>query len=549
MPSLTIFDLFMLLCGLAVFLYGMQQGEKNLKQIGGSDLRRLISIITRHRLSAYFAGVITTMVTQSSSATTVILVGLASARLMTLGQSLGMILGSDLGTTFTVSLFAIKFNQFAPLLIATGYFASLSTRHDRVSSYGKLLMAFGFVFFGMSLMAQAVTPLKTNPLFAGWLKASFTNPWLGLLAGTLFTSIIQSSAATLTIIIALAQTYQQSTGWAPGGMELLPLVLGANVGTCATAFISAFRAETEGVRVAWAHFTFKLLGTAAALPFIWLLSRYSLPLEDKPGLQVAILHTAFNLYISVLFLPLLGPFGRLIARTIKHRDTRDLRFHVSYLHQNIESIPVLALSQAIKEIERMSEVVTKMVDDACAIIDHYTMKKAREISELDDEADFLHEQIVTFLTRMARQELGHDQVTRVYELIMVTTDLEHIGDIASKSIINLAGKIEESPIPLSPEGRQEIREFFGETAKLFKEVLAAFTISDKELARSVFERKAASKKLYEQYCNRHMDRLYKGKPESLQTTSIHIDLLEEIQRINHFTFRIAAHILAIHKAE
>ncbi|HLV31647.1 MAG TPA: Na/Pi symporter, partial [Chitinispirillaceae bacterium] len=185
--NISLFDLFYLLCGLAIFLYGMQQGEKILKRLGGSDLRRILKVITRHRLSAWFAGLVTTLITQSSSATTVVLVSLASARLMSFGQSLGMILGSDLGTTVTVQLFAFKFDQIAPLLIAAGFFISMRRSSEKVSGYGKLILALGFIFFGMSIMAEAVMPLRSYPAFESIMQASLNNQWYGLLAGTVIT--------------------------------------------------------------------------------------------------------------------------------------------------------------------------------------------------------------------------------------------------------------------------------------------------------------------------------------------------------------------------
>jgi len=527
----------------------MQQGEKNLKRIGGTDLRKVIAIITRHRLSAFIAGFFTTLLTQSSSATTVILVGLASAQMMTLGQSLGMILGADLGTTLAVGLFAVKFYYVAPFLIAVGYFASLSRKSERMSGYGNLVLALGFIFFGMQMMAEAVTPLRSLPQFEKMLHSSLVNPWYGLLAGTLITAVIHSSAATLAIVITLGEIYSAGGGFVPGAKEFFPIVLGANLGTCVTAFISTIRADLEGTRVAWAHFLFKLAGTIILFPVTWFLGKFDPFLGGSAAIQIAALHTSFNLFISILFLPFLQSFEWLILKLVNPKSKSQARYQVSYLHENVLGLPVLALSQAVKEIARMSEVVSKMVEESRMLINRFDQRCKSAIITSDDEVDFLHESIVTFLTRMGREELDPDQSSKLYQLMMITTDLEHVGDIISKSIVMLAEKIELSPLPLSIEGRQEIIEFFGNTASNFQEALAAFVISDLELAQKVYERKRDNGVLYNELFERHMDRLYKRKPESLQTTSIHVDLLEEIRRINHFTFRIAAHILKIHNPE
>jgi phosphate:Na+ symporter len=542
----TIFNFFSLLCGLSIFLYGMQQSEKSLRRIGGSDLRRIITSITRHRLSAYLAGLGTTLVTQSSSATTVILVSFASANLMTAGQSLGMILGADLGTTFTVQLFAFKFYEIAPLLIAVGFFVSFLGRQHRFTGYGKLILSCGFIFFGMQMMSQAIAPLRSNPVFEHIILSSLSNPWYGLLAGTVITSIIHSSAATLAIVITLGESFQHgNTGWVPMATNFFPLVLGANIGTCATALISMIGAGTEGVRVAWAHLIFKVIGTALVFPVTLFGSSLNDIITGPAAIQIALLHTIFAVFISILFLPLSNQFGRLIVTLVKPSNKRKLRWQVNFLNDNILKIPTLALSQSVKEIERISQIVAKMVEGSRDLIKRFNFQMKNQLISMDDEIDFLHEQTVSFLTRLSHEELQHETASKSYELVMVTTDLEHIGDIVSKSIIPLSEKIEASPLPLSQEGKDEIIEFFDKTIDNFKEALAAFTTDDIETAQIIFNRKAPTRALYEQLCEKHLNRLYLRKPETLQTTSIHFDLLEEIQRINHFTFRITARMLKI----
>ncbi|MDG5815596.1 Na/Pi cotransporter family protein [Chitinispirillales bacterium ANBcel5] len=548
MDTFSILDLFSLLCGLALFLYGMQQGEKNLRHLGGTDVKKVINLITRHRLSAYVAGFTTTIITQSSSATTVMLVGLASAKLMSFGQSLGMILGSDLGTTLTVQLFAFNFHQFSPILIAVGFFSSVSIKSEKVADYGNLVLAFGFIFFGMSLMAQAVTPLRSLPFFEYLLRESFLNPWWGLLTGTLFTAIIQSSAATLAILITLVASFEGS-GWMPGSADILPLVLGANLGTCATALISTFSAEPEGVRVAWAHFFFKFIGAAAIFPLYWVLKAADISIGGSPAFQVAAMHTFFNIFISVLFLPFLRPFEKFILSLIKNDSALNPKYQLKHIHQKVLTLPSLALSLSENEISRMGKRVTDMCHNCRNLVKGYNTKLFNAISEQDNEVDFLHENIVTFLTRISHKELSTNEATKAYQLIMITTDLEHIGDIISKRIIELAAKIKSSPIPLSDEGKEEISKFFDETTTLLVNVFTAFAENDKNLACHIFNQKHKIRSQFNKYVEHHMKRLYQRKPESLQTTSIHVDLLEEIQRINHFSFRIAAHILEIHRAE
>lgn len=544
----TLFDFFSLLGGLAVFLYGMQLGEKYLRNIGGSALKSTISIITKHRIFAYIAGLVTTLITQSSSATTVMLVSLVSARLMTLGQSLGMILGADLGTTFTVQLFALKFYEVAPFLIAIGFFLSMGSSRGNLSRYGKLIMSMGFIFFGMYMMTESVTPLRSLPMFGNMIAASLKNPLYGLLVGALITSLLHSSAATLAIIITILQGgYSGATGDVTYGVSFLPIILGANLGTCVTAFISTFKAEIEGVRVAWAHFSFKLAGTIIVFPFVTLIQHVDF-LSGKPvALQVALYHTFFNLFIAILFLPLLHQFEKVLNKVIKPGKKAQQKFSIEFINDYTLNIPLLAISQAIKEIARMSDKVTTIAEQSGGLLEKFDNRTKVSIIEKDDEIDFLHESIIRFITRISREELVAEQASKVHQLVMVTTELEHIGDIISKTLTTLAEKIERSPLPLSPEGKRDILEFYHYSLTNLKEVMAAFVMNDREIARTVLDRKNRVRELYDNLFARHMDRLYKRKPESLQTTAIHSDMLEEIRRLHHFIFRIAHHILELEK--
>ena len=544
MTDISIFHLFSFAGGLAIFLYGMQQGEHIIRRIGGARARRIISSLTRRRLVSYCAGLLFTLVTQSSSATTVILVGLVNARVMTLGQSLGMILGSNLGTTFTVQLFAFKFHQVAPLLIAAGFFISLNRKSESAATTGRVLFSAGLIFSGMHAMAEAVSPLRSLPMFESALQSSLSNPWYGLVAGTLITALIQSSAATLTIIIGLTQSM---SGQALSPVSLFPLVMGANLGTCVTAFLATFGSDIAGKRVAWSHLLFKLLGIVIIIPFMPLIMHPgSLPFFPcSPAVQVALWHTLFNAAISIVFLPLLSPFERMIERLIRPGHETAQRYHTEYISESIIDLPALALAQAGKEIGLMAEMVRIMVDGSREIIQSYSLRRKTDLAERDNEVDFLHESIIDFLTRMSRGELDAESAALVYRLIMVTTDLEHIGDIVSKSIIILAEKIDSSPLPLSSEGKAEIMDFYDHTITDLKNVLAAFNMNDTNAASAVYERKAINDEQFSRLFNRHMERLFNRKPESLQTTSIHIDLLEEIRRIDHFVFRIAARILKI----
>ncbi len=548
MTRFSLLDFFYLLCGLALFLYGMQQGENNLRSLGSSRLRRIINAVTRHRLLAFVVGLAITIITQSSSATTVVLVGLASADLLTLNQSLGMILGSDLGTTLTVQLFAFKFYHLAPMLIALGFLLTFARRSSPTFRYGNLMLAFGFVFFGMKLMSDSVEPLRSLPMVHAVIAKSLHNPLYGLAVATAFTAIVQSSAATLAILIALSIA-ESHAGMAPTLAQLFPLILGANLGTCATAFLSTLRAHTEGVRVAWAHFLFKAAGVLLFFPLIGQFTRLVSAIAAGLPIQIAMAHTAFNIAIAAVFLPTAPIFARFIERYIRYSTVPHEHYELRHIRPGSLSLPLVALAQTLREILRMADYVVSMIEDSRILVHHFAPELKEKVVADDDQVDFLHEQIVKFVTQLSQRELEAHESAHAYELLMVTTDLEHIGDIVSKSIAPFAQKMDDSKLPFPDSEKQHVLDFYSKSCALLKNALKALADHDKALARSVYESRPQISDEFQGYCDKHLAGLYDKPAVAIQTTTIYIDLLEEIQRINSFVFRIAAHMLAIHRAE
>jgi phosphate:Na+ symporter len=549
MEQFTVFDIFYLAAGLSLFLLGMHHGEKNIQRIGGTHLKKIIKIVTGDRFFGFALGFFLTLLTQSSSATTVILVGLATANLITLSQSVGTLLGANVATTVTVQLFAFKFYHLAPLFIALGYILSLAKKSNRISLWGRLILAIGFIFFGMYMMSQSVEPLQKLPLVHTVVSGSLNYPLLGLLVGTLLTAVIQSSAATIALCIALSQTYTLSTGVSPPLADIFPLILGANLGTCATAFLSTFNSNREGVRIAVAHVVIKIIGIALFLPFLdavaGLLSHTSIPL----AVQIANAHTAFNVVTAIVCIPLLTPLSRLVMKLVPHQPPAATGYTLHYIHPSFFTLPTVGLAQAREELVRMGRLIESMMDASMKTIETFDAPRYRKIIETDNEIDFLHESIIQFLTGLSQQELADEQSSRAYTLIMITTELEHIGDIISKNIPSLTDKLAGKSLSLSGEGQREIERLYTETISRFRKSIDALSENDLESAQGIFDEKQRFHESFQQYCDLHLDRLYRQNRTSLATTSIHMDILEEINRINHFTFRIAAHLCAIYRAD
>jgi len=369
-PTWVLFMIFGLLGGLGLFLFGMEMMSASMQRSAGGKMRSILSALTRNRFIGVGVGAFVTMVIQSSSATTVMLVSFVEAQLMTFARSLGVILGADIGTTITAQLIAFKLTDYALLMIALGFFMKMLGRRDNLRNIGEVLLGFGLLFYGMHVMSKAMYPLRSYTPFLNMLT-ELEHPILGILVGTAFTALIQSSSAFTGIVIVLAQQ---------GFLTLeagIPLIFGANIGTCVTAALASLNAGRDAKRVALAHTMFKVLGVVAAIAFIPLLARLVqdvspggvIDVADQTALahfiprQIANAHTIFNVTLTLLFLPFTGLFAKLIMRMMPDRvEVETARYDTRFLEPSLLSTPALALNLAKVEIIKMGESVKEMAE-------------------------------------------------------------------------------------------------------------------------------------------------------------------------------------------
>lgn len=537
----NLFSIFSLFAGLSFFLFGMKFGEKGLRKISGAKLRHYISIITKNRVYGAIAGIIVTFLTQSSSATSVMLVGLTSAGLMTLVQATGILLGADIGSTLTIQLYAFKASDYAPFLIALGFFPfAFSTKAFRQHT-GQIIMAFGMVFFGMKMMADSVVPLQQNRLFFEILKASISSPYLAIFVSAVFTAIFQSSAVTIAIVMAFAVSI-------PGAKEAMipldhavPLILGANLGTAATALIASINTGVEGRRVAWAHTLFKVFGVLLFIPVIKLFTTLCQFTSIDPIRQIANAHSLFNVFMTLLFLPIIPFFVRMVLKLVPAKEKKeDAECSLIHYNKDIFHLPALALGQASREIVRMSGIVIQMMEDAITVFTRNNEELRRKLIETDNRVDFLQEAIVPFLSRLSREELTEEQSKQGIRLLAITAELEQAADVVSKHLMQHAKKKIEKGFLFSQEGWKEIKAFHSETLLHLQSAVTAFSMNDVALALDVMEKERYMESYLEKLRQSHMNRLHRGLPETLETTTVHLDLLDDLHLINIHAFRIAA---------
>jgi phosphate:Na+ symporter len=532
--------LFSLLGGTALLLYGVRFVGEGLQRAAGTRLRHILSTLTGNRLKSLLVGAGVTAVLQSSSATTVMLVGFASAGLLTLRQTIGVILGADIGTTVTVQLLAFDLLQLSPLVVFVGWVLYVTGR-GTPRYVGQAILGFGFLFLGMKLIHDGTAPLATNQLFADLLRALTDQPLLLVLISALFTAIVRSSAAVIGLALSLA-----SAGLMPL-VAAIPIIFGANVGTAATAVLAAVGQNAEARRVAAAHAAFKIVGVVIFFPFIGPfadLVRMTAPDVER---QIANAHTIFNVALALVFLPFAGIAADLIARLIPE-TRRGNESGPMYLNPAVLDTPAVALGQALREVLRMGDVVLQSLRETRVVLERNDVALMREIVARDDLIDRLEEDIKQYLVKLREHSLTEEQAERETALIFVIVNLEEIGDVIDKNLMELAEKKIRGNHVFSAQGWREIADLHAKVVENLELAMGALASGDREVAEKVIRHKSVVNTMERQLRAAHIQRLHEGLRESIDTSSIHLDLLASFKRANSLVTGIAYAVLGQHDA-
>jgi len=516
--------------GLALLLYGMQLTGEGLQRAAGGHLRHLLTSMTRTRLAAVGSGAVVTALIQSSSATTLMLIGFVSAGLVSFRQSLGVILGADIGTTFTVQLLAFNIQGLALLLVGVGFAMSFFARRGMAKNIGQAILGFGFLFLGMRVMTEGIAPLASHDLTRQVLLAFAANPVLGILAGAFLSATMASSAATIGLALSLA------TQGLLGLAGAIPVVLGANIGTCAAALAASLRTSSDARRVAAAHIAFKVLGVALVFPFIQPLTGLVAQTAQEPARQIANAHTLFNVAISALFLPFAAVAARAIIALVPEEERADNPFKTRYLDDRYLDQPALAIGQAMREALRMGDVAQAMLRDAMTVLRTDNQELLEDVERRDDQLDYLEREIKIFLSRLGRETMSSDLAQKEIALITFIGNLENIGDIIDKNLMELARKKLYQGRKFSEAGEAELIEFHAIVSKNLERAIASFAANDRSLAQEVLDQRPIVRQREREMRESHLTRLRRGLAESLETSEIHLDVLTNLKRISsHIT--------------
>jgi len=547
MSSGTLSIFFGLFGGLSLFIYGMNLMGDGLQKAAGEKMRRILEVLTKNTFLAVLVGVVVTSILQSSSATTVLVIGFVSARLMTLKQAIGVIMGSNIGTTITAQLIAFDIGDYAYLIAALGFILFFCFKKKFIKYIGQTIFAFGLLFIGLNIMGDSMKPLANNPIFVDLITGIGRIPVLGVLTGTISTMIIQSSSA----FIAILQNTASQAG--PDGNALIslttaiPILLGSNIGTTITAILASIGSRINAKRAALAHSVFNIAGT---LVFIWFIPAYSkfIELISPKGLsteiisrQIANAHTFFNVINTILWLPFTWLLAKIVTFIIRGEDNEIIK-KVIYLDDRMLKNPSIAMELTTKELTRMAEMAYQMMESSENAFVNKELSEIKKVAELEDTVDMLKNEITNYLSTMLSQGMLTDrQSIRLAGLMHVTQDIERIGDYC-QNIADSAEIKENNKYVFSPQAIDEIKEAFNLVSEMVRDTIISLRDGDVDLAKKVLSKEFIMDDLEASLRASHMTRLNTGicNPAS---TVLFLEMIHSFERIADHCNNIAEAVL------
>ncbi|MBR7081831.1 MAG: Na/Pi cotransporter family protein [Oscillospiraceae bacterium] len=543
---MSIFAVFTLLGGLAFFIYGMNQMSHSLEIIAGEKMETIINKLTSSRLLGLLLGCIITVAIQSSSAVTVMLVGLVNSGLMNLSNTVGIIMGSNIGTTVTAWLMSLigvssknifvqmlKPEAFAPVLAFTGIVLIMLAKIPKRKEIGNALVGFAVLMFGMMLMSSSVAPLADSPAFARLLTA-FRNPLLGVLTGLVVTAVIQSSAASIGMLQALSMTGGITYGIA------IPIIMGQNIGTCATAILSSIGVSRNAKRVAAIHLSFNLIGTAVFMIAYYALHSFLdasfLDLKATP-VEIAVFHSVFNISTTILLLP----FSKMLVRIAEGVIKEDAAPQIAFLDERLFNTPAIAVGQCAAFADEMAKSTQSAVSLAIANYFDYEEDRARAVGELERQIDTYEDRLGTYLTKLSGSKNTQRDKRRIAKMLHSIGDWERISDYA-RDLIKSSMEIKEKKLEISVQGTAELKTLSKAVSEIVSLTAEAFIDSDTELAARVEPLEQVIDLLVSKCRKNHVRRLQEGVC-TLERGFVLADTLNSYERISDHCSNIAIAVL------
>ena len=544
---MDLFDVLTLLGGLSLFLFGMNLMGASLEKRAGSSLKILLGKLTSRKILGFLTGMGVTAVIQSSSATTVMVVGFVNSGLLTLRQAISVIMGANVGTTVTAWILSLtgldgdnffvmllKPTSFTPILALIGVVLTMMAKSDKKKDVGMILLGFAVLMFGMDTMSGAVAGLEEVPEFRNILLM-FSNPVLGVLAGAGLTAIIQSSSAAVGILQALSATGQVTYGAA------IPIIMGQNIGTCVTAMISSVGANKNAKRAAVVHLLFNIVGTAVWLAVFYGINavvQFSFVSHSIDQLGIAVVHTAFNILCTALLFPFSGLLEKMACRLVP--DTKAPE-KIQILDERFLATPSVAIDRCQEVAETMARISMDALKTSCQLIEHYDPKSAQAVRETEQEADQYEDMLGTYLVKLGRADLNAADSRETAKLLHIIGDFERISDHAV-NLVESAEEIRNKGLSFSVHAKQELAVLTAAVGEVMDLALDAFLQNDPALAAKVEPLEQVVDTLKEQLRNRHILRLQKGEC-TIELGFVWSDLLTSLERVADHCSNIAGCVI------
>jgi phosphate:Na+ symporter len=537
MGTIVLLDL---MGGVALLLWGLHMVQSGILRAFGPELRRVLSKALQNRLAAFAAGLGLTALLQSSTATGLMAASFVSEGVMALVPALAVMLGANVGTTLIVQVLSFNISAAAPVLFVVGLVAFRSGGRSRLKDTGRIAIGLGLMLLALHILLDTLAPAENAPSVRAFLKLITTDPILCVLIAAALTWAAHSSVATVLLIMSLAFSQFITP------VAALALVLGANLGSAINPVLEGGRrGDPSSYRLPVGNLLNRLAGVVVALPFLQYIADTWQHVEPNMARATAEFHIGFNVALAVIFLPLLTPFAWVLARLLPDRKTAADPSAPRYLDESSLDTPSLALANAARETLHMGDAVETMLKQVMTALMTNNRALVAEVSQMDNTVDNLNEAIKLYLTKLTRGNLDESEAKRAMEIVSFAINLEHVGDIIDKNLSEHAAKKIKRNAQFSEDGAAEIDEFYRRILENLRLAFGVFMSGDAAGARKLVSEKALLRGAELAAAERHLERLREGRPETLETTSLHLDVLRDLKRINSHICSVAYAALEI----
>ena len=521
----------------ALLLWGVRMVRTGLTRAFGAALRRAIAACARNRFTGFAGGLAITGLLQSSTATSLLVSSFAARGLIPLSIAIAVMLGADIGTTMAAQVLSFDLGWVSPLLIAAGVIAFLSSEQDKTRHLSRVAIGLGLMLLSLKLLALATAPLKTSPAFMAALQGLQNEYVIAAILAAGATWFVHSSLSIVLLIMSFAGV---------GLIEpklAVALVIGANIGGALAPYMAQSGADVSARRVPLANLVMRTAVGLAMLPFLGFIVAWMNTVDPSASRLAVNFHTAFNIAVAIVFLPLTEVLAWACRKLLPEKPVADDPGKPRHLDANVLDTPAEALACAARETLNLGDRVADMLRQTMEVFEKNDTRLVKAVESADDAVDRLHEAIKLYLIQTSRSDLGVEESRRYVEILSFTMNLEHVGDIVDKNLMELASKKIRNRYAFSPEGMAELKQFHGHVLENLRLALNVFTTRDLALARRLIAEKTTMREAEAKSAESHFARLRQGRTESIETSSIHMDVIRDLKRINGHLTSVAYPIL------